>query len=57
MIGKRSSSSKELLFNLQKKRDNAVEFSRLLKKKIKDLKDFLLEKGLIDEKGQVVEDE
>ncbi len=46
MIGKRSSSSKELLFNLQKKRDNAVEFSRLLKKKIKDLKDFLLEKRI-----------
>lgn len=48
---------KELLFNLQKERDNAVEFSRLLKKENKDLKDFLLEKGLIDEKGQVVEDE
>lgn len=48
---------KELLFNLQKERDNAVEFSRLLKKENKDLKDFLLEKGLIDEKGQVVENE
>lgn len=48
---------KELLFNLQKERDNAVEFSRLLKKENKDLKDFLLEKGLIDEKGQVIEDE
>ena len=47
---------KELLFNLQKERDNAVEFSRLLKKENKDLKDFLFEKGLIDEKGQVIED-
>lgn len=48
---------KELLFNLQKERDNAVEFSRLLKKENKDLKDYLLEKGLIDEKGRVIEDE
>ena len=47
---------KGLLFNLQKERDNAVEFSRLLKKENKDLKDFLFEKGLIDEKGQVIED-
>ena len=48
---------KNLLFNLQKERDNAVEFSRLLKKENKDLKDFLFEKGLIDNKGQVIEDE
>lgn len=48
---------KQLLFTLQKERDNAVEFSRLLKKENKDLKDFLSEKGLIDEKGQVIEDE
>lgn len=47
---------KGLLFNLQKERDNAVEFSRLLKKENKDLKDFLFEKGLVDEKGQVIED-
>lgn len=47
---------KGLLFNLQKERDNAVEFSRLLKKENKDLKDFLFEKGLMDEKGQVIED-
>ena len=47
---------KGLLFNLQKERDTAVEFSRLLKKENKDLKDFLFEKGLIDEKGQVIED-
>ncbi len=48
---------KNLLFNLQKERDNAVEFSRLMKKENKDLKDFLFEKGLIDDKGQVIEDE
>ena len=48
---------KVLLFNLQKERDNAVEFSRLLKKENKDLKDFLFEKGLINEEGQVIEDD
>jgi hypothetical protein len=48
---------KELLFKLQKERDNAVEFSRLLKKENKDLKDFLKEKGLINEKDQVIDDE
>lgn len=48
---------KELLFTLQKERDNAVEFSRLLKKENRDLKDFLLEKGLIDEKGNIIENE
>ena len=47
----------ELLFNLQKERDNAVEFSRLLKKENKDLKDFLQEKGLINDKGQVIDDD
>lgn len=48
---------KELLFNLQKERDNAIEFSRLLKKENKDLKDFLQEKGLINDKGQVIDDD
>lgn len=48
---------KELLFTLQKERDNAVEFSRLLKKENRDLKDFLLEKGLTDEKGNIIENE
>lgn len=46
---------KQILFRLQKERDNAVEFSRLLKKENKDLKDFLLEKGLINSEGQVIE--
>ena len=48
---------KELLFNLQKERDKAVEFSRLLKKENKDLKDFLQEKGLIDSVGRIIENE
>lgn len=46
---------KQILFRLQKERDNAVEFSRLLKKENKDLKDFLFEKGLINSEGQVIE--
>ena len=46
---------KQILFRLQKERDNAVEFSRLLKKENKDLKDFLVEKGLINSEGQVIE--
>ena len=46
---------KQILFRLQKERDNAVEFSRLLTKENKDLKDFLLEKGLINSEGQVIE--
>lgn len=46
---------KQILFRLQKERDNAVEFSRLLKKENKELKDFLLEKGLINTEGQVIE--
>lgn len=48
---------KELLFKLQKERDSAVEFARLLKKENKDLKEFLQEKGLIDELDRVIEDE
>ena len=48
---------KELLFNLQKERDKAIEFSRLLKKENKDLKDFLQEKGLIDSVGRIIENE
>lgn len=48
---------KELLFKLQKERDNAVEFCRLLKLENKDLKEFLREKGLIDENDKVIEDE
>lgn len=46
---------KSLLFKLQKERDNAVEMCRLLRLENKDLKDFLLEKGLVNENMEVVE--
>lgn len=48
---------KQLLFRLQKERDNAVEFSRLLKKENKDLKDYLAEKGLVNAEGQALEND
>lgn len=48
---------RELLDDLQKQRDKAVERARLLLVENRDLKKFLKEKGLIDEFGQVIEDE
>ena len=48
---------RELVDTLQKERDKAVERARRLLVENKDLKEFLREKGLIDEFGQVVEDE
>ena len=48
---------RELVETLQKERDKAVERSRKLLVENKDLKEFLKEKGLLDELGQVVEDE
>lgn len=48
---------KQLLFRLQKERDLAIESARLLKKENIELKAFLREKGLIDSKDQVIEDE
>ena len=48
---------RELVDTLQKERDKAVERSRRLLVENKDLKEFLKEKGLIDEFGQVVSDE
>lgn len=48
---------RELVDTLQKERDKAVERSRRLLVENKDLKEFLKEKGLIDEFGQVVEDD
>lgn len=45
----------DLLYKLQDERDKAVEYCRLLRKENKDLKDFLKEKGLIDENLQVIE--
>ena len=48
---------RELVDSLQKDRDKAVERARRLLVENKDLKEFLKEKGLIDEFGQVVDDE
>jgi hypothetical protein len=46
---------RELVDTLQKERDKAVERSRRLLVENKDLKEFLKDKGLIDEFGQVVD--
>ena len=48
---------RELVDDLQKQRDKAVERARLLLIENKDLKEFLKEKGFIDEFGQVIDDE
>lgn len=52
-----SNIRRELVDSLQKERDKAVERARLLLVENKDLKDFLKDKGLIDEFGQVIERE
>ena len=46
-----------LVDSLQKERDKAVERARKLLVENKDLKDFLKDKGLIDEFGRVIDDE
>lgn len=48
---------RELVDTLQKERDKAVERARVLLVENKDLKDFLRDKGLIDEYGQVIDNE
>ena len=48
---------RELVDDLQKQRDKAVERARVLLVENKDLKEFLREKGLIDEFGQVIDGE
>ena len=48
---------RELVDELQKKMDKANERARLLLVENKDLKEFLKEKGLIDEFGKVINDE
>lgn len=48
---------RELVDELQAQRDKAVERARLLLIENKDLKEFLREKGLIDEFGQVIDNE
>ena len=52
-----SNIRRELVDKLQKERDKAVEKARVLMVENKDLKDFMFEKGLIDENGQVISDE
>lgn len=52
-----SNIRRELVDSLQKERDKAVERARLLLVENKDLKDFLRDKGLIDEFGQVIDNE
>lgn len=46
---------RELVDELQKKTDKAEERARVLLVENKDLKEFLREKGLVDESGQVIE--
>lgn len=46
---------RELVDELQKRTDKAEERARVLLVENKDLKEFLREKGLIDESGQVIE--
>lgn len=52
-----SNIRRELVDSLQKERDKAVERARLLLVENKDLKDYLRDKGLIDEFGKVIEHE
>ena len=52
-----NSIRRELVDELQKKLDKANERARLLLVENKDLKEFLKEKGLIDEFGQVIDNE
>ena len=52
-----SNIRRELVDVLQKERDKAVERARLLLVENKDLKDFLKDKELIDEFGQVIDGE
>mgnify|MGYP006873036176 CR=1 FL=1 len=49
-------SQAKLIHTLQKERDNAVEYCRLLRKENKDLKDFLKERGIIDSDLNVIDE-
>ena len=46
----------DLLHKLQKERDNAVEYCRLLRKENKNLKDFLIERNIINEALEVIDE-
>ena len=47
----------DLVEQMTRERDEAVETARLLLRENKDLKDFLLERGLVDSNYEVIEDE
>ena len=53
---KEVSHQAKLIHTLQKERDNAVECCRLLRKENKDLKDFLIERNIIDEALNVIDE-
>lgn len=57
VIGEIQAIRRELVDQLQKERDKAQERARILLVENRDLKEFLRDKGLIDEYGQVVENE
>lgn len=52
-----SNIRRELVDDLQKQRDKAVERARVLLVENRDLKEFLKDKGLVDEFGKVIENE
>ena len=52
-----SNIRRELVDDLQKQRDKAVERARVLLVENRDLKEFLRDKGLVDEFGKVIDDE
>jgi hypothetical protein len=52
-----SNIRRELVDDLQKQKDKAVERARVLLVENRDLKEFLKEKGLVNEFGKVIEDE
>ena len=52
-----SNIRRELVDDLQKQRDKAVERARVLLVENRDLKDFLKDKGLVNEFGKVIDDE
>lgn len=57
VLGEIQNIRRDLVDTLQKERDKAVERARILLVENKDLKDFLKEKGFIDENGQVIDNE
>lgn len=52
-----SNIRRELVDDLQKQRDKAVERARVLLVENRDLKEFLKDKGLVDEFGKVIDNE